>query len=72
VNIAHPAERLPGEMHHPVEPGEVFHFFTHLDRGFPYTLKKLIVSPGTVQRDYIKVTGYAIKNCLPSSSSVLK
>lgn len=33
---------------------EVFHFFTHLDKGFPYTLKKLIVSPGRMQRDYIE------------------
>jgi hypothetical protein len=33
---------------------EVFHFFTHLDKGFPYTLKKLFRSPGTMQREYIE------------------
>ncbi|MBC7848332.1 MAG: DUF3667 domain-containing protein [Chitinophagaceae bacterium] len=32
---------------------EVFHFFTHLDKGFPFTLKKLITSPGAMQREYI-------------------
>ncbi|MDB5200688.1 MAG: hypothetical protein JWQ27_97 [Ferruginibacter sp.] len=33
---------------------EVFHFFTHLDHGFPYTLKKLCTAPGTMQREYIE------------------
>ena len=33
---------------------EVFHYFTHLDKGFGYTLKKLITSPGTMQRKYIE------------------
>jgi hypothetical protein len=32
---------------------EMFHFFSHLDKGFPYTLKKLITAPGTMQREYI-------------------
>lgn len=32
---------------------EVIHFFTHLDRGFPYTLKKLVTIPGKMQKDYI-------------------
>jgi rRNA maturation protein Nop10 len=33
---------------------EVFHYFTHLDKGFGYTLKKLITEPGTMQRRYIE------------------
>ena len=33
---------------------EVFHFFTHLDKGLPYTLKKLIIAPGIMQREYIE------------------
>jgi hypothetical protein len=32
---------------------DVFHFFTHLDKGFGYTLKQLTVAPGHMQRDYI-------------------
>jgi hypothetical protein len=32
---------------------EVFHFFTHLDKGFLYTLKKLFTSPGAMQRGYV-------------------
>jgi Protein of unknown function (DUF3667) len=32
---------------------EVFHFFTHLDKGFPYTLKKLAIMPGKMQKEYI-------------------
>ena len=32
---------------------EAFHYFTHLDKGFGYTLKKLITQPGTMQREYI-------------------
>jgi len=38
----------PGILH------DVFHFFTHLDKGFGYTLKQLIVAPGTMQREYIE------------------
>src|SRR4051794_24556688 len=32
---------------------EAFHFFTHLDHGFPYTLKRLLKSPGTMQKEYV-------------------
>jgi hypothetical protein len=35
---------------------EVFHFFTHLDKGFPYTLKKLVAAPGQMQKAYISGT----------------
>ena len=38
---------LPSILH------EVFHFFTHLEKGFLYTLKQLITSPGHMQRNYI-------------------
>lgn len=33
---------------------EVFHFFTHFEKGFGYTLKLLIQSPGTMQRQYLQ------------------
>jgi hypothetical protein len=33
---------------------DIFHFFTHLDKGFGYTLKQLVVAPGTMQREYIE------------------
>jgi hypothetical protein len=33
---------------------EAFHFFTHLDHGFPYTLKKLLTAPGKMQKEYIE------------------
>ena len=33
---------------------EVFHFFTHLDHGFPYTLKRLITAPGKMEKEYIE------------------
>jgi hypothetical protein len=33
---------------------EVFHYFTHIDKGFGYTLKKLITEPGTMQRRYME------------------
>jgi hypothetical protein len=33
---------------------EVFHFFTHLEKGFGYTLKQLIVAPGIMQREYVE------------------
>jgi len=33
---------------------DVFHFFTHLEKGFGYTLKQLIVAPGIMQRDYVQ------------------
>ncbi|UYZ61490.1 DUF3667 domain-containing protein [Hymenobacter weizhouensis] len=32
---------------------EVFHLFTHLDKGFLYTLKELIRLPGDMQREYL-------------------
>lgn len=32
---------------------EVFHFFTHIDKGFPYTIKQLALRPGYMQRDYL-------------------
>ncbi len=38
---------LPGLLH------DVFHFFTHLDKGFGYTIKQLIAAPGIMQRRYI-------------------
>lgn len=33
---------------------DVFHFFTHLEKGFGYTLKRLITAPGTMQREYVE------------------
>jgi hypothetical protein len=39
---------LPALLH------DVFHFFTHLEKGFGYTLKQLIIAPGTMQRDYLE------------------
>jgi hypothetical protein len=33
---------------------DLFHFFTHLEKGFGYTLKQLLVAPGTMQRRYIE------------------
>ena len=33
---------------------DVFHFFTHLDKGFVFTLKQLFTSPGTMQRIYVE------------------
>lgn len=33
---------------------EAFHFFTHFDKGFAYTLKQLIIAPGKMQRQYIE------------------
>jgi hypothetical protein len=32
---------------------DVFHFFTHLEKGFLFTLKQLLVAPGTTERKYI-------------------
>src|SRR6476469_1749570 len=32
---------------------DVFHFFTHLDKGFGFTLKSLITQPGTMQRTFV-------------------
>ena len=33
---------------------EVAHLFTHLDKGFAYTLKQLGIRPGRMQKDYIR------------------
>lgn len=33
---------------------ELFHFFTHIEKGFFYTLKQLIVAPGHMQLTYIE------------------
>ena len=32
---------------------DVFHFFTHLEKGLGYTLKQLVVAPGKMQKSYI-------------------
>lgn len=32
---------------------DIFRFFTHLEKGFGFTLKWLIIAPGHMQRDYI-------------------
>jgi hypothetical protein len=32
---------------------DVFHLFTHLDKGFGYTIKQLVVAPGSMQRKYL-------------------
>ncbi|HEU4473153.1 MAG TPA: DUF3667 domain-containing protein [Flavisolibacter sp.] len=39
---------LPDLLH------EVFHFFTHLDKGFPYTLKQLVKATGRMQKEYLE------------------
>jgi hypothetical protein len=39
---------LPGLLH------DVFHFFTHFEKGLGYTLKQLALEPGTMQRLYIE------------------
>src|SRR5215207_2652123 len=44
---------------------EIFHFFTHLDKGFAFTLKKLLREPGKMQREY--VSGVRIKHQKPFS-----
>lgn len=33
---------------------DIFHFITHLEKGFGYTLKNLIVAPGQMQHAYIE------------------
>lgn len=33
---------------------DVFHFFTHLDKGFGYTVKMLITAPGNMERAYVE------------------
>ncbi len=32
---------------------DVFHLVTHLDKGFGYTIKQLVLAPGSMQRTYI-------------------
>jgi len=44
---------------------EIFHFFTHLEKGFPYTLRKLITNPGEMQREYIE--GQRVRHQKPFS-----
>ncbi len=44
---------------------EIFHFFSHLDKGILYTLKQLIVSPGKPQLEYIE--GHRVKHQKPFS-----
>lgn len=50
---------LPSILH------EAFHFFTHLDHGFPFTLKQLLMAPGKMQKDY--VDGFRSKHQKPFS-----
>ena len=33
---------------------DVFHFFTHLEKGFGYTAKQLAIAPGKMQREYVE------------------
>ncbi len=33
---------------------DIFYFFTNVEKGFGYTLKRLIVSPGEMQRNYME------------------
>jgi hypothetical protein len=44
---------------------DIFHLFTHLDKGFGYTIKKLMVEPGHMQRTYIE--GDRVKHQKPFS-----
>lgn len=44
---------------------EVFHLFTHMDSGFLYTLKMLLINPGKMQRLYLE--GHRIKHQKPFS-----
>ncbi len=44
---------------------EAFHFFTHVEHGFLYTLKGLVLSPGTVQKQYVE--GFRAKHQKPFS-----
>jgi hypothetical protein len=31
---------------------DIFHFLAHLDKGFAYTVKQMVVAPGKMQRQY--------------------
>jgi hypothetical protein len=44
---------------------EIFHFFTHLDKGIAFTIKKLFTAPGRMQHDYLE--GYRSKHQKPFS-----
>ena len=44
---------------------EVFHFFTHVDHGILYTLKKLVVTPGKMQKEFVE--GNRMKHQKPFS-----
>jgi hypothetical protein len=44
---------------------EIFHFFSHLDKGILYTLKQLITAPGKAQLEYIE--GHRAKHQKPFS-----
>lgn len=44
---------------------EVFHFFSHLDKGFLFTLKELLLRPGHMQREYI--AGFRVRHQKPFS-----
>ena len=33
---------------------DIFHVFTHLDRGFGFTVKRLLLAPGHMQREYVE------------------
>jgi hypothetical protein len=44
---------------------EAFHYFTHLEHGFVYTLKLLLIAPGKVQKQYVE--GNRIKHQKPFS-----
>jgi len=50
-------------MHHLLH--ETIHTFTHLDKGFGYTLKKLVTEPGRTQRLYLE--GYRARHQKPFS-----
>jgi hypothetical protein len=39
---------FPGLLH------DVLHLFTHFEKGFLYTIKQLVISPGHMQRNYLE------------------
>jgi hypothetical protein len=44
---------------------EIFHFFSHLDKGILYTLKQLVIVPGKPQLEYVE--GHRAKHQKPFS-----
>ncbi|RZK59561.1 MAG: DUF3667 domain-containing protein [Pedobacter sp.] len=44
---------------------EIFHFFSHLDKGILYTLKMLVIAPGAMQKEYVE--GHRAKHQKPFS-----